>query len=295
MNRLSAEMQTRLAQLFDSTKDAAEMTPLQRQRLQDSISHILSYHAKVGVLGKSGAGTSSLCNALFGRKIAAVDAIEACTREPQDIAFSLESGKGMTLIDMPGVGEDEEHDIEYRYLYENLLPELDLVLWVIKADDRALSPDLHFHDRVIHPYCRKAGIPLLFVINQIDKIDPVREWDRKGNQPGAEQRGNIERKLTVIRDLFELRPNQICAVSATNNHGLVALVEMIVQNLPAEKKWAFTRETSPEHVSEVVRQAAEKGIEDTVNNSAKTACHNVTARMLRQVKHVALTLLWRRL
>lgn len=57
---------------------------------------------------------------------------------PAEITLSLKQGKGISLIDMPGVGESEQRDAEYAALYRRLLPELDLVLWVIKGDDRAL-------------------------------------------------------------------------------------------------------------------------------------------------------------
>ena len=43
------------------------------------------------------------------------------------------------IVDLPGVGENGQRDQEYLTLYRRMLPELDLVLWVIKADDRALS------------------------------------------------------------------------------------------------------------------------------------------------------------
>ncbi|MBW6101324.1 hypothetical protein HTY54_20665 [Escherichia coli] len=37
----------------------------------------------------------------------------------------------------PGVGESRDRDAEYEALYRDILLELDSVLWLIKADDRA--------------------------------------------------------------------------------------------------------------------------------------------------------------
>ena len=81
------------------------LTEAQRQQLRERIEGVVNYQAVVGVMGKTGAGKSSLCNALFGQKTAEVDDIAACTRYPQEITLSYKQGKGLALIDMPGVGE----------------------------------------------------------------------------------------------------------------------------------------------------------------------------------------------
>lgn len=59
--------------------------------------------------------------------------------------------RSVRLIDIPGVGESAERDSEYEQLYRDLLPQLDLVLWVIKGDDRAFSADEHFYKNVLLP------------------------------------------------------------------------------------------------------------------------------------------------
>jgi predicted GTPase len=64
-----------------------------------------------------------------------------------------------------------------------MLPELDLVLWVIKADDRALTVDEQFWHGVMQPYRQKV----LFVINQADKIEPCHEWDTLTSKPSPHQ------------------------------------------------------------------------------------------------------------
>ncbi len=37
----------------------------------------------------------------------------------------------MVITDLPGVGESRDRDAEYEALYRDILPELDLVLWLI--------------------------------------------------------------------------------------------------------------------------------------------------------------------
>ncbi len=42
-------------------------------------------------------------------------------------------GHSMVITDLPGVGESRDRDAEYEALYRDILPELDLVLWLIKS------------------------------------------------------------------------------------------------------------------------------------------------------------------
>ena len=53
----------------------------------------------------------------------------------------------------------------YEALYRELLPQLDAVLWVLKADDRAYSVDIDFYKALVKPYL-DAGIPFTVVLNR---------------------------------------------------------------------------------------------------------------------------------
>lgn len=69
--------------------------------------------------------------------------VAACTRKP--LSFHLRVGERLlTIVDLPGVGECTSRDVEYTSLYREQLPRLDLVLWLIQADDLALAVDEHF-------------------------------------------------------------------------------------------------------------------------------------------------------
>ena len=120
-----------------------KVAPDQAAVLIKRIEQILSYEPRIGLFGKTGAGKSSLWNALFGSEVSAISDVAACTRNPQEIFVQVGSA-GVKLIDCPGIGESQERDAEYRQLYKKLLPELDVVLWLVKADDRALSSDEEF-------------------------------------------------------------------------------------------------------------------------------------------------------
>ncbi|MCL7680182.1 50S ribosome-binding GTPase, partial [Klebsiella pneumoniae] len=63
-------------------------------RLSDTILkhiHLLTeYEPVIGIMGKTGAGKSSLCNALFAGEVSPVSDVAACTREP--LRFRLQVG-----------------------------------------------------------------------------------------------------------------------------------------------------------------------------------------------------------
>lgn len=248
---------------------ASLLTSDQRETIGLQLEQILNYRAVVGVMGKTGAGKSSLCNALFGQDVAKVSDVDACTREPQQISLGRQGQHGIELLDMPGVGENEVRDHSYRQLYQRWLPKLDLVLWVIKADDRALSVDERFYRDIVLPLLGERGVPVLFVISQADKLEPCREWDWSCGQPGAMQAQNLQAKQDQLAAAFRLSSRQIVTTSAEAGYGLTRLIEQIVLILPDEKKWGFVRETRDEHVSTECWQDTGTGMWHAIKKTAK--------------------------
>lgn len=241
----------------------------QRDALQQQINQLIHYRAVVGVMGKTGVGKSSLCNALFGQDIAPTSDVDPCTRIPQAISLSQQQERGITLLDMPGVGESQQRDEQYRELYQRHLPQLDLVLWVIKADDRALAIDERFYRDVVLPAIWQSGTPILFVISQVDKLQPSRDWNWQTGQPGAQQQLNLQAKRAQLMALFRIGEHQLVATSAESQYGLAALVERIVLTLPNEKKWGLVRETRDEHISVDTWQQTGTGLWQAIKDIAK--------------------------
>ena len=239
------------------------------ERINAELNRVRNYTPKVGIFGDTGVGKSSLCNALFGKDIAKISNVEACTRHPQEILVGDKGKGGIVLVDVPGVGEDPARHKEYIELYKSLVPNLDLVLWAIKSDDRKYLSAIDVYNEVLLPSIQKC--PVVFVITQADKIEPYREWNINENKPGPNQEKNIALKANDISSRFNIPTNKIIAISSSDGYTLVDLVARVVEVLPNEKKYSFTREAKEENVSEEAARNAEKGVFDHIKEYAGKA------------------------
>ncbi|MDH0419093.1 MULTISPECIES: GTPase [Delftia] len=240
--------------------------------ISERIKKIRSYTPKVGVFGNSGVGKSSLCNALFGKDVAKISDVKACTRKPQEILIGSADGEGgIVLVDVPGIGEDPKHQEEYTELYKSLVPELDLILWAIKADDRNYASGLDAYAAI---FSGKKETPVIFVITQTDKTNDSEDWEHEKYSPGESQLKNIAVKENDVSRRFKTPASNIVSIAVSKkgkSYNLASLVELVVEALPNEKKYSFTREAKEENVSQQARKSAEKGIWDSAKEMAGEA------------------------
>ena len=252
-------MSDKTEQGLDALKQQLSLLPATLSRtILNHIRQHIHYEPVIGIMGKTGSGKSSLCNALFQQPLSPVSDVQGCTREP--LRFTLNAGgRRLTLVDLPGAWESLDYDREYQRLYKEQLPKLDLILWVIKADDRACATDEAFHRFLLA--CGVSPGSIVFVINQADKAEPSLEWDRDTAHPSTGQLLTLTARSAAISRQFST-PYPVHAVSAKTGYNLTHLVETLIFALPPEASSGVFRQIREEHKTAEAESTARKDFGD---------------------------------
>lgn len=241
------------------------LPPKETERILSHLSKAIHYQPVIGIMGKTGAGKSSLCNALFQQPVCLTHDLTACTREPQRLVLTV-GERSMTLVDLPGVGETPEYDEEYQSLYRSLLNELDLIIWVLRADDRARTTDIDTYRALIEYGAEPSRF--LFVLTQADRVPPSPATSMP--LPSPEQVLSLAILSSQTAGQF---PSSfpIMAVSSYTGYNLPALVELMVHALPGQASSAVYRQLKLKHKTE----EAEAAVRQAFGNVAGTAFDTV--------------------
>lgn len=263
-------------------------------RLRQSI----HYEPTIGMMGKCGAGKSSLCNALFTPPPARVSAVRGCTRHVQPYSFSL-ANHTLLIVDFPGIGETPVLDRVYAHLYQRWLNKLDLIVWVLKADDRAWNDDIRCYRQLVSQGADPTRF--LFVLNQADKIEPCREWDVVNHQPSLCQQQHLQEKVAQVNAVFS-PVHPVLAVSAPEGFNITRWVEVLITALPDKASSGVTRQLEPAYRTEKVTTTAQEGfvrvVGDIFDESVDALLESHTLRTwLTRIRYRLLSLvklLWHR-
>ncbi|WP_448525304.1 GTPase family protein [Parathermosynechococcus lividus] len=150
----------------------------------------------VFLVGRTGAGKSSLINSLFAAPTADVSPLPN-TAEIRQYRWQ----EDLMLWDTPGYEDIQGADIQARL--RQLLPRMDVVLLLTPALDPALAPDLVALDIIRQ---QVADLPIVVVVTQVDRLRPLREWD----PPYDWQRGSRAKEVS-IREAVAYRQQQFAS------------------------------------------------------------------------------------
>ncbi len=107
----------------------------------------------------------------------------------------------------------------------------------------------------------------LFILDQIDKIEPFREWDVGNNSPSLNQQVNIRKKEQYIIEKFGFTEHPIISVSANENYNVPKLVEEMIRALPKHAKSGVVAQVKDDIKTKEVIDEAKDGFADTVDEA----------------------------
>lgn len=139
------------------------------------------------LVGRTGAGKSSLINTLFVEANAEVDTLPS-TDQIRAYRWQTETGETLTLWDTPGYEQADRADLRTQVLDRTL--QTDLVLLVNPALDPALQMDLDFLKDL---KANVPDLPAIAVVTQVDRLRPLREW----NPPYDWQNGTRPKEISI--------------------------------------------------------------------------------------------------
>lgn len=174
---------------------------------QRNLGKLIETPFTIGVMGKSGAGKSTIINALCQKNACQSGGVGGCTRKIQKVSATF-GDMPIILVDFPGIAESEKWNESYIKLYENYLEQIDVLLWVIKLDDRSLVEDeIFFKEHIKYKFEGKT----IFVLSQADKAEPTREWNNQHYLPSEKQKNIIQQKIELIFNMFATKRGMFSA------------------------------------------------------------------------------------
>jgi predicted GTPase len=155
------------------------------------------------LVGRTGAGKSSLINTLFQSELAAVDVLPS-TDEIASYHWKTATEEALTLWDTPGYEQVNRSDFREQVL--DYASKADLLLLVTPALDPALQMDVDFLKEIktevpdLSAITQSVAPRAIAVVTQVDRTRPIREW----NPPYDWQWGERPKEI-AIREATQYR------------------------------------------------------------------------------------------
>lgn len=178
----------------DSLPKANTQTLKQILETVESPAELKQKPLNIILVGRTGAGKSSLINTLFQAEQAEVDVLPS-TDKINNYRWQTSSGEVLNLLDTPGYEQVNRAELRSQVL--DYATTADLLLLVTPALDPALQMDLDFLSVL------KQDLPDLSavgIVTQVDRLRPIREWNPPYNwQEGTKAKEKSIREATIYR------------------------------------------------------------------------------------------------
>lgn len=229
----------------------------EKKKVMDAInSEITERPFRVAVIGQAGVGKSTTLNSVFGLKNYTSDIAEGTT-DIEEKKFEMRDGFSLSIYDMPGIGCDVYKDAEYEKMYAKILPDCDVIVYIINAHSKDIGEDCRILRDVVLPVCNTNQIKdnLILAFNKIDTIgemqdpyDPELRWNTHDNLPTEKLKKAIKVKLSDLTDKLidenliggkdSIEPHQVVFYSAIYNYNLSDFLRAITK--AGKRGWIWT-------------------------------------------------------
>jgi energy-coupling factor transporter ATP-binding protein EcfA2 len=129
------------------------LTETENARVQAEVDRrsqeILAKGLSVAIVGPTGAGKTTLINAITGAHLPTDDVRPCTTQVSEPMVLKAASGQKINFCDTPGFHEGVEADGRYLTSYTDVFQKSDVVVVAIQADNRAVGPDVQVLHRIL--------------------------------------------------------------------------------------------------------------------------------------------------
>ena len=198
------------------------------------------------LIGRPNVGKSTLMNNLIGQKIAITSKKPQTTRNKIQTVYTDDRGQ-IVFLDTPGIHKAKNKLGDYMvHVAEHTLKEVDVILFLVEPSTFIGAGDKHIIEQL-----KKAGVPVILLINKIDMLAQKEE-------------------LLPIIDAYrkEMDFDQIIPISAFNGDGTREVLDALFSFLPYGPMFydedTVTDQPQRQIVAELIREQALRILDDEI-------------------------------